>query len=260
MPGIGVCAEPGSSVGDAGQRADHDGAGLGLPPRVDDRGAVAADVLAVPEPGLGVDRLADGAEHPQRRQVELRRDVVAPLHERADRRGRGVEDRDLVLLDDLPPAALVRGVGRALVHHLGRAVGERAVDDVGVAGDPADVGGAPVDVGLRVHVVDDRVGVGGLGQVAAGGVEDALRLPGRAGRVEDEQRVLAVVGLRLVRSSGAASTTSCHHTSRPSTQSTSCSVRRTTSTFSTGLSSAVTASSTAGLSADGLPRRNRRRR
>ena len=38
------------------------------------------------------------------------------------------------------------------------------------------------------------------GQVAAGGVQDALRLGGRAGRVEDEQRVLGVerLGLALV--------------------------------------------------------------
>ena len=105
---------------------------------------------------------------------------------------RRVEDRHLVLLDDLPPAALVRGVGGALVHHLRGAVGERSVDDVGVAGDPADVGGAPVDVGLGVHVVDDRVRVGRLGEVAAGRVEDALRLPGRARGVEDEERVLGL--------------------------------------------------------------------
>ena len=49
----------GLARGDAGQRADHDHAGLGLPPGVDHRAAVAADGLAVPDVGLGVDRLAD---------------------------------------------------------------------------------------------------------------------------------------------------------------------------------------------------------
>ena len=160
MPGTAHLRRAGLGRGDAGQRADHDGAGLGLPPGVDDRGAVAADDPAVPHPRLGVDRLTDRAEHAQGGQVELGGDVLAPLHEGADRGRRGVEDRDAVLLDDLPPAALVRGVRRALVHHLGRAVGQRSVDDVGVAGHPADVGGAPVDVGVRVDVVDDRVGVG----------------------------------------------------------------------------------------------------
>jgi hypothetical protein len=44
-------------------------AGLGLPPGVDDRAALAADVAVVPHPRLGVDGLADGAEQAQRRQV-----------------------------------------------------------------------------------------------------------------------------------------------------------------------------------------------
>ena len=175
MPGIGTCAEPGLSVVRPGQRADHDRAGLGLPPGVDDRGRAAADHLAVPHPRLGVDRLADRAEQAQARQVELLRDLAAELHERADRGGRGVEDAHPVLLDDLPPAAGVRGVGGALVEHLGRAVGERAVDHVAVAGDPADVGGAPVDVGLGVQVEDVLVGERDLGEVAAAGVQDALR-------------------------------------------------------------------------------------
>ena len=70
----------------------------------------AADVLVVPEPGLGVDRLADRAEHAQRRQVVLRGARLALLHERADR-GRGaVQDVDLVVLDDLPPAVPRRRV------------------------------------------------------------------------------------------------------------------------------------------------------
>src|SRR5690606_28583377 len=160
----------GLGVGDAGQRGDHDAAGLGLPPGVHHGGAVAADVLAVPDPCLGVDRFADRAQDAQGRQVELGGDLVAPLHERADRGGRGVEDAHAVLLHDLPEAALVRGVRGAFVHDLGGAVGERAVDDVGVAGDPADVGGAPVHVGLGLEVEDGPVGVGDLGEEAAGGV------------------------------------------------------------------------------------------
>ncbi len=50
------------------------------------------------------------------------------------------------------------------------------------------------------------------------------------------------------------STASCHHLSRESSQATSWPVRRTTSTCST-IPARSTASSTAGLSADGLPRR-----
>src|SRR5204862_69185 len=81
---------------ESGQRSDHDPAGLGLPPRVDDRTTLAADVLVVPDPRLGIDRLADGAEEPERGHVVRARQRFAPLHERADRRRRGVEDRDFV--------------------------------------------------------------------------------------------------------------------------------------------------------------------
>ena len=132
---------------------------------------------------------------PSRRSEErsnLAGDLGAPLDEGADRGRRRVEDRRLVVLDQLPPDPLVGVVGGALPHHAGGAVGERAVDDVGVAGDPADVGRAPVDVRLGLQVEDVAVGRGDPGHVAAGGVQDPLRLRGRAGGVEDEERVLGL--------------------------------------------------------------------
>ena len=60
-------------------------------------------------------------------------------------------------------------------------------------GDPADVGRAPVDVGFGLQVEDGLVRVGALGEVAAGGVQDALGLAGGAGGVQDEERVLGVM-------------------------------------------------------------------
>ena len=167
MPGSGLPAEPGLVGCSARQRGDHDVAGLRLPPRVDDRAALAADDLVVPEPRLRVDRLADRPEQPQRGQVVLLGVLGAPLDARADRGRRGVEDRDVVAVHERPPDVLVRVVRRALVHHRRAAVGERPVDDVGVPGDPADVGRAPVDVLLGLEVEDDAVRVGDAGQVAA---------------------------------------------------------------------------------------------
>ena len=166
-------------------------AGLGLPPRVDDRDVLATDVLVVPHPGLGVDRLADGAQNAQAREVVLGWPLVAGLHEGANSGRRGVELRDAVLVDHLPEAAGVRVVGHALEHDRRGAERERTVHDVGVTGDPADVGGAEEDV---VVVIVERVlhGHRRVDQVAAGGVQHALRLAGRPGGVEDEQRVLGV--------------------------------------------------------------------
>src|ERR1700704_3686062 len=130
----------------AGEPCYHDPAGLSLPPGVDDRAAFGADHLVVPEPRLWVDRLADGAEQAQAAEVVFVRPVSPPLDARANRGRRAVEDAHAVALDDLPPDALVGIVGGALPHDRRRAVGERAIDDVGVPGDPADVCGTPVHV------------------------------------------------------------------------------------------------------------------
>src|SRR3984885_10079556 len=56
---------------DPRQRRDHDRAGLGLPPGINDRAALAADHLVVPEPRLRVDRLPDRAQEFELGQVEL---------------------------------------------------------------------------------------------------------------------------------------------------------------------------------------------
>ncbi len=154
-PKNGQGRRAGLERGRAGQRRDQDAAGLGLPPGVDDRAALLADHVVVPEPGLGIDRLADRAEQLQALARGLLDRLVAVPHQGADRGRRGVEDADLVLVDHLPEARDGRVVRHALEHQRDRAVGERAVDDVAVAGDPADVGGAPVDVAVVVveHVL-----------------------------------------------------------------------------------------------------------
>ena len=71
-------------------------------------------------------------------------------------------------------------------------VHERPVDDVGVPGDPADVGRAPVDVVIGIEVEDVLVGVGDLGEVAAAGVHDALGLRRGSARIEEVQEILGV--------------------------------------------------------------------
>src|SRR5690606_39129525 len=125
-------------------------AGFGLPPRVDHGAARTAHVLEVPDPRLGVDGFAHRTEQSQTGQVVVARMVVGVLFrrldERADCRGRRIENGDLVTLDHLPEATRIRIRGNAFEDDLGEPGSERAVGDVGVAGDPADVGRAPEDV------------------------------------------------------------------------------------------------------------------
>ncbi len=75
--------------GRAGQRRDENAAGLGLPPGVDDRAAAVADHAVIPFPGLGIDRLADRAEQPQRfARGLLHRLFAAPASARGSRSAR----------------------------------------------------------------------------------------------------------------------------------------------------------------------------
>jgi hypothetical protein len=72
-----------------------------------------------------------------------------------------------------------------------RAIAHRAVDDIGVAGDPADIGGAKINV--AVLVVEDVFVCGrGIDHITADGVLHAFRFAGGAGSVEDKERVLGV--------------------------------------------------------------------
>ena len=183
---------------DAGEGRDHDRAGLGLPPGVHDRRFAAPNTVVVPDPGLGVNGLAHRTQHTDAGEVELLRNLTAELHERTDGGGRRVQNGDLVLLDQFPPATGVRAVGGSFKEQLRGAIGERRVDHVGVAGDPADVGGAPVDIRFRMQVEDILVGEGTLGQITTAGMQDALGLSRGATGVQNEEGMLGREAQSLV--------------------------------------------------------------
>ncbi len=108
--------------------------------------------------------------------------LVAPANEGADRGRRRVENADRVFLDDAPEAVRFRPVRRAFIHEGGGAGGERAVDDIAVAGDPADIGGAPINV-LLAQVENVFRRAVDADEIAAGGVQNPFRFPGRAAGV-----------------------------------------------------------------------------
>src|SRR3954454_8412982 len=97
--------------------------------------------------------------------------LVAFAHQSADRGRRGIEDSYPEAVDRLPEASEVGVIGNAVEHHAGRAVRERTIEHVTVAGDPTDVGGAPEDV---VGSVIEHPVEGGCGprRVAAYRVDD----------------------------------------------------------------------------------------
>ena len=101
-----------------------------------------------------------------------------------------VKKRDRLVLGDHAPERA--GIGRAdrlaLVHDRGRAMNQRAVDDVAVADHPADVGAAPPHLaGLDAVEVEHRPFQ--RDQMAAIVAHHALRHAGGAGGVENVERI-----------------------------------------------------------------------
>ena len=108
----------------------------------------------------------------------------SPLHERPDGGGGGVEDRETPYFSiSAPEAVPLRPVRGAFVQEHRRAVGQRAVDDIGMPRHPADIGGTPVHV-VVFEVEDVLGGRGHACQIPARRVQNAFRLARRAGRVQ----------------------------------------------------------------------------
>ena len=157
----------------AGQGGHHVAAGFGLPPGVNDGNFTAADNLVIPVPGLGVDRLAHGAQQFERGEITFFNVFIALRHQCADGGGGGIELIDLVLFTDLPEAAGIRVGGHAFKDQCGGAIGQRAIDDIAVAGDPAHIGGTPKHIAIMV-IEHQLMGHRRINQIAAGGMDHAL--------------------------------------------------------------------------------------
>src|SRR5205823_13292975 len=110
------------------------------------RAAIVPNHLAVPHPGFWIDRLADRPQQTQTIELVLLWPFVAPLNERADRRGRGVKDIHFVPVDNAPKAVWLRKIWRAFVHEAGGTIKQRSIDNIAVASNPADVGCAPIGI------------------------------------------------------------------------------------------------------------------
>ncbi len=111
------------------------------------------------------------------------------LLDRAKRRRRDEERLHAVLGDHAPERAGVRRTHRfAFVENRRAALDQRAVHDVRVSNDPADVGRSPEHV-ARIDAVDRVHAVVQRHRMAAVVAHDALRLAGRAGRIKDVERI-----------------------------------------------------------------------
>jgi hypothetical protein len=150
-----------------------------------------AQLFGGPDGGGRIAALAGEIQRLQLREIMLGAQLALGvlLLDGAQGGGGGEQHAHLVLGTDAPEGA---GIGRAdrlaLVHDAGAAGEQRGVDDVGMADDPADIAGRPVHV-PGLDTVDHAHGVEQGDGVAAGVAHHALGLSGRAGGVEDVERI-----------------------------------------------------------------------
>ena len=96
-----------------------------------------ANILVVPQPGLGVDGLAHSAENLERRQIILFGEGFPELHQGSNG-GRGrVKLANFVLLDDLPESVVGRVKRGALEDDGRRSVQQGTVCYISMPGNPA---------------------------------------------------------------------------------------------------------------------------
>ena len=90
---------------------------------------------------------------------------------------------------DVPETIGFRPIRSPLVHQNGRSIGQRAIDNVTVPGDPTDICRAPVNI-IILEVKDVFGGELGTQQVTSGGMQNPLGLASGSTGVEDEERML----------------------------------------------------------------------
>src|SRR5579871_4541325 len=178
-----------------GNRGDHDGSGFGLPPGIHNRAALFANNGVVPLPSSGIDWLTYGTKKAQRGKIVTLGPVISLTDKRTNGGRRGIEGGNAILLNQTPEAIELGPIGSAFIHKRGCASGQRTKDNIRVPGDPADIGGAPINV-VIAHIEDPIHGGEDLGEISAGGVNYSLGLASGAGGIEDIERMLTIELLR----------------------------------------------------------------
>ena len=82
--------------------SDDDTTCLCLPESIDDCAFPLANMIVIPMPRLGIDRLSDGTQHTERREIVILDVMFAQPTEETDGGGCRVELGQFVFLDGLP--------------------------------------------------------------------------------------------------------------------------------------------------------------
>src|SRR5205809_7536598 len=121
----------------------------------------------------------------------FRHPIVPPANKSTDRRRSRIQNVDAIFFDDFPEAIGLRPVRRALVHNGRRTIRQWTINNIAVAGNPADVSGAPKNI-FVANVEDVFHGRINADEITACRMQNSLRFPSGAARVEKIERMLAV--------------------------------------------------------------------
>src|SRR5438045_8200315 len=124
------------------KRRNQNRPSLGLPPRIDNRASAAAYIFVIPHPCFRINWFADRAKQAERREIVFCHPIVAPANESADCCRSGIENVDSIFVNNFPETIGLGPIGCALVHNGRRTIRQRNVNDIAVAWQPTDVGGA----------------------------------------------------------------------------------------------------------------------
>jgi len=134
-------------------------------------------MIIVPVPGLWIDGFTDGTQDTNGRQVVVVDMMSAKTTEETDGSRSRVKVGNLVLFNGLPVTGRGGVYGSGLEEGSCDTVGERAVDDVGMACDPTNVSHAGEAV-VEVNIKDIFEGNGSAEKVTCSRMNETLWLSG----------------------------------------------------------------------------------
>src|SRR5690606_5137838 len=171
----------------------HNSAGFGLPPGIYYGAFFLSYIVVIPVPGLFVYRFAYRTQHFKGRQIVLFYDFSALLCQCPDGCRCGIKLVYPVLFYNVPEASKIGIMGYAFKKNTGSTVAQRTVDNITVTGNPANISGTPINIGFAILKYILK-GIGGIYHIACRGMHHDFRLSGRAGSVQDKQRVFGIHG------------------------------------------------------------------
>ncbi|MNT14559.1 hypothetical protein D3C72_1495720 [compost metagenome] len=148
-------------------------------------------MIVVPVPGLIIDWFANGTDHFQGREIMLLYPLCIFLSQRTNSRRCCIELCYFMFFNYIPEAVRLRVRRYSFKDNRCSSIQQRAVYNIGVTGDPADICRTPVDIIFFIikYILECICSIHHIARTA---MHHALGLTGRTGCVQDKQRIFSI--------------------------------------------------------------------